>query len=791
MKIREVACDRFAGLRLKDPLSFQDGINVVYGKNESGKSTLVNLISQLLFQNVNFGRGGAKKDFEQQFFPVGTASVGDSADGRITLETEDGRYELRKVWGAGSMCSLDTGDVTKRDPDGINEELQKILTYGKGVYSEMLLSSQKNTDLALRNLLDASQTTDAKQEITEAVSRAFAESGSVSVDALEKKIDGIIEDLSSNWDMDRDAPRKKAGAPGRHQKNIGKVLKAYYDLEDAEKVLETIRELTEAADRAAEECRDLEEEARNAEGKYLQFQQDIGKLTRRQDLGKNAQRAGEDLAKWRDVLKKWPDLTEKLARAGALAEEAENRDITDIYNKAAEYRKSMNDLTAETAGKLCPEDQEIRQIRSAQQEIGRLESSLCAMNIQAQAQLSGGHALEVTSVLTGKPVDITAPIREAVTMTIPGVLKMELAPADLDIGEIQAKITEKKNAIRGILDKYGTDSLEALTELQGKLKRAEEEKKTQQKLLDNLLGDESFETLQKAFEAIGENVPRTKDEIRAEIRELCGSNSAADFVSRTDTTIRSYTDEYESPEKLGEMIRAGEQELEGLRRELTELEGILKGYGEISDPQAYLDRLKSGWNSKRTGLENAKDKKRDTANKLDLYQESQSRDPSDEQARAEREYREAKELLAGWVHIREKLQEQKELIREHPLEDLTKRFTEYLGIISGGRITSEQPDADRLNLNIATNRRPVGFDLLSEGTKDTVSLAFRLAVVDHLFPEGGGVIVLDDPLTDMDEERADQACALIRKCAERHQVIFLTCREEYREKLQGTLIRIG
>lgn len=47
-------------------------------------------------------------------------------------------------------------------------------------------------------------------------------------------------------------------------------------------------------------------------------------------------------------------------------------------------------------------------------------------------------------------------------MTIPGVLKMELVPADLDIGEIQARITEKKNVIRSIFDKYGTDSLEAL-----------------------------------------------------------------------------------------------------------------------------------------------------------------------------------------------------------------------------------------------------------------------------------------------------------------------------------------
>ena len=103
---------------------------------------------------------------------------------------------------------------------------------------------------------------------------------------------------------------------------------------------------------------------------------------------------------------------------------------------------------------------------------------------------------------------------------------------------------------------------------------------------------------------------------------------------------------------------------------------------------------------------------------------------------------------------------------------------------------TQQQVADKLNLNIATNQRPVGFDLLSEGTKDTVSLAFRLAVVDHLFPEGGGVIVLDDPLTDMDEDRVKPSCELIREFAKRHQVIFLTCREEYQDKLEGNLIRL-
>ena len=68
-------------------------------------------------------------------------------------------------------------------------------------------------------------------------------------------------------------------------------------------------------------------------------------------------------------------------------------------------------------------------------------------------------------------------------------------------------------------------------------------------------------------------------------------------------------------------------------------------------------------------------------------------------------------------------------------------------------------------------------------------LAFRLAVLEHLFPAGGGVIVLDDPIANMDGNRADVACELIRECAKRHQVICLTCHEELAEKLGGNLIR--
>ena len=48
--------------------------------------------------------------------------------------------------------------------------------------------------------------------------------------------------------------------------------------------------------------------------------------------------------------------------------------------------------------------------------------------------------------------------------------------------------------------------------------------------------------------------------------------------------------------------------------------------------------------------------------------------------------------------------------------------------------------------------------------------------------------MFDDPFTDMDDERAARSCALIREFASRHQVIFLTCREEYLSALGGNII---
>lgn len=59
----------------------------------------------------------------------------------------------------------------------------------------MLCSSQRNTDTSLQTILDASQKTDAKRELTDAVSQAFAEEDGISVDAIEQAINAKIEEI--------------------------------------------------------------------------------------------------------------------------------------------------------------------------------------------------------------------------------------------------------------------------------------------------------------------------------------------------------------------------------------------------------------------------------------------------------------------------------------------------------------------------------------------------------------------------------------------------------------------
>lgn len=791
MKIKNISCTQFAGIRDKS-VSLTDGINVICGKNESGKSTLVNLISRTLFQSSRID-GRSDKEFVDLYFPakVKNSSIkGDFADGKITFETPSGTYSITKEWGADARSVLSTPEGIVKDSATIDSVLKSTLLYGEGVYSEMLLSPQAGAYPALETILSHTDKSDTKKELTAAVTQAFTESDGITADSIEQAINAKIESISGkHWDTEKNQPMRKTG--GRWSNGLGEILKAYYALEDARTALAEISRLENEADRTLTDYTKKDSAFSEAEKAYNSFNSFYASLAVQQERTKNAERLRGDLSKLNLVLFQWPLLSETVSKAKLLHEEKTACKLLDCYTSALEILNKISE--AENALSLLtpPTDSELSKIKASQKTITQLENKLCGMNLNAFIKLLGKNSVEIKTLRTGETVSIdnsTASITEAVTITVPDVLELQLSPANVDVSSISARLEEEKAAISDIFKRYNADSLEKLESVKTESALLEADIEKLSSKLSIVLGDNEFTALESAAKKLPAS-KRTLEEIESDILSITADGDILRFLHSKETILKGYESEYESIESISKKATEITLELEKLTSDSLSL-SIPTEYLSISDPEAHLLSLKSKLNSCREARETALSEKSSASGRLESYKENISCDPLAEMEKAEALFNEQLSLLNHWLHIKEVFISAKENVALNPMDDISQSFESYLSPISGGNISSEFPGGDKLDMNIYSGNRLIDYPKLSEGTKATVSLAFRLAVLDHLFPDGGGVIVLDDPFADMDKERTENACRLVKESATRHQVIFLTCHEEYLSVLNGNVITL-
>lgn len=794
MKVRRICCTQFAGLTEKS-LSLSDGINILYGKNESGKSTFVHLLSRTLFQNAKLDKR-TDREFRQLFFPAPHAdhrAPGDFIDGSVTLETEDGLYTLRKEWGEDPRCTLSTPDAILRSPQQIDETLRRILEYGEGVYGEILLSSQRNTVPTLSALLDPGAKSDARTEIIAAVTAAFAETGALSVDAIGQAIQEKTESIAGkHWDAEAGKPQRKT-SPGRWASGLGEILKAYYEREDARFALTEVQRLEEERDSAQKHCTEAELILQRAEQEYTAFAAYAGKLSLHKERKTNLLASEQEFHRICAILQNWPRMEKEYALAASLQSEQEERVLLDTRTAAASLQAEINDLRSLLETTPAPAPEEIQQLKCCQNRIRQLENMLCGMNLAALLRLEDGHTAEIRSLRTGERISLSdgaASLTEAVRITVPGVLELVLSPADVDTDAVQPELDALRSASEKILRRYKSDSADALEEMLRQRLETQRTLSLREERLHLLLGEQNYDELLRRTAEI-KRQPRSSEEIRAAIRTLTPDGNIARFLAARDTVLSGYRQEYTSPEDLLRKHEALQKQIDSLRKLLQPDGDIPELYRRIDDPEQYLRSLRMSAENHRAVREGALRRKAETQTRLETFCQSLKQNPAEEAERAEQAFAQTEELLRHWLHIAAVFEEQKKMMDGSPMKELADIFLSYLRLLSGGRLLSDFPEKDALQMQIFSGDRLIDFAKMSEGTKQTVSLAFRLAVLDQLFPGGGGFLVLDDPLTDMDAERTEQACRLIQVCARRHQILFLTCREEYLSRLSGTVLSVN
>ena len=127
---------------------------------------------------------------------------------------------------------------------------------------------------------------------------------------------------------------------------------------------------------------------------------------------------------------------------------------------------------------------------------------------------------------------------------------------------------------------------------------------------------------------------------------------------------------------------------------------------------------------------------------------------------------------------------------ESSFDSVTKLFSNYFSLLTNGNYTSVEID-NEFSLKVENNKntlRPVS--LLSAGTYDSIALALKLAVIEHILGDNKGFLILDDCLVDLDPLRKSVAIELISKFSIKHQVIFTTCSPDTASQLGGNIIQM-
>lgn len=152
-------------------------------------------------------------------------------------------------------------------------------------------------------------------------------------------------------------------------------------------------------------------------------------------------------------------------------------------------------------------------------------------------------------------------------------------------------------------------------------------------------------------------------------------------------------------------------------------------------------------------------------------------DAETEFERLEKEYRKLDREANAAKLLYEIMSEERNMAKKSRIAPLKERIEQLGENIFGKKFQIQ------LNDNLEIENRTIGnetvpFELLSGGTKEQLSILYRIACSMLVSSQGGMPLILDDALGYTDKERLPKMRAALAKAAESCQIIVLTCMPE-------------
>lgn len=668
-------------------VSFDSGLNVVFGPNEGGKSSLFKAISAALFSDVSsrgsesraFARWGCRMLFrlEVDFF-LGAEKyrlVRDFADRYQAIESEGGKTPIARG-------------------KNVNEFLRNRLPISdRRLFERVAAVSHEELSLVSE---DSSGISDMLEEILAGTGEAQSPAEVASY--LRKKLEEMRRGL------DRPANRE----------NWGPVKRFSEEKQLLEKELVEARENVDKRSEITRKIATLTDEIRRVDEK-------IGSLSLLIRLAKS-----------------YIELKEKLSRTKKKAEELRKR--KERAEKLIESYKSAANAMARSPERLRNmELEELFGIKSAlerEKELESLSRSKSYPRTLFSVLLFAGLICLVAGAALGYFF-----ARSFFFMCVVGAMAMILY-------FLRGKIFVEGGAIA-----YSKE----LQELR--------------KSRSEWAGDRGVEDARSLLYGMIESCSKIR-EMEARLDELSSSTD----ISK-DLIVENLDREYGNSSLE---TRALEEELREIEPYALEAEVLLQKEKEARDLASQRESLQQEISKLEKSL--AALPESDLALLRERY-ESVTQDLS----RARRKSRVLE--IAGEV-----LEEARRRVSLSLASSIPRRVEEILSRLSEGRYCSIYMDPHSMAIELVpadtdgdrgdeADEIPerISPEYLSQGTRDIVYLAVRLALVEFLSSRESQPIFLDDPFVHLDPRRRLRAIEMVRQFSSSHQILLFTCDPAYRD----------
>jgi DNA repair exonuclease SbcCD ATPase subunit len=796
MKLTRIQIDRFRNI---DSFSgdIGDGIVLFKGPNEAGKSSLLAAVLFGLFEDPKSSAQRLEEAREWNRESLYHIAMAFERNGQTYLLEKD--FENKSI-----LLRNETTGESWKDKNKVNARLTEII----GFFSRDVFTSTVCVFQDELNTIHSGQ-----KEVRALLEEKVAGKEESAVEPILKLLDKKELDLKRG--LDRPAPA-----------NPGQIRQVIDELENLtqrkDEIADRVRERHEARGRVHEVSSELDRVAKQLELKRQALDKSklyVREKEKLETLNKALQKADADLERLHKADQAITALTASLdAKRGELKTSEGNlgkcrnaaktrtetealqkalQDKRDLLIRARKIIKTVDDWKKTLAELPAIPEESVRAVLRAENETLALEKAIGqrAMHLQVSFKTKVPYAIETEDGplsegegTAGETVEGGA--KKEIRIDLKEIAEIQVTAEDQTLEDRLRELKEKRSFLQKMLEQHTCKSvteMEAVKARRDDLERDLEAKETELKIT---LGTETAESLTTQV-----------TELEPRLEEL---SAAFDDIKAFAVSEEELTDRERETQGLLKQV----QELEG---NIRENQGILKSFNkeqlekekkdlalQTFKAETALDDLKAFEASGEEVLRKGDDVKflEQKLSDLKVEQETLKRilaedrygqeDVAELEERIEFLERNAERLrmkLRAYEIIGEVLAEARQNVIRGISGAVDERIGAYFAQITDKKYEQVRLSRDDFSLHVFSSDKGdwVNSDTkeLSAGARDQLYLAARLALVDVVAGGNSLPLILDDPFVHFDSSRRENTRDLLKEVAKRHQVILLTCHDDY------------